>query len=82
MCSPGSGQEDTAAHLAYNGRGGKASGPCHGTGNSIWQVWISQDHSNAQGGRLVVESQKSGEDLEKRRPKGTEEAAEEGEAMG
>ena len=81
MCSPGAGQEDTATYLAYNGRGSKASGSYHGIGNSIWQVWISQDHSNAQTGKLAGESQESGEDLETRRFEGTAEAAETGEAM-
>ncbi len=81
MCSPGSSQEDTAAYLAHNGRGSKASGSYHGIGNSIWEVWISQDHSNAQSRRLAGESQKSGEDLEKRRSEGAAEAAEEREAM-
>ena len=83
MYSAQAGQKDAAAYPRYNGRGGKAKGSNHWTGNPIWQIRISQDYGITQSESKGTsgESQEGGKDLEDGRTEGTKEATETKKAM-
>jgi hypothetical protein len=81
MYNTQSGQEDPAANTTYQGRGTKVGGTYYRIGNSVWQVWIPEDHSHVKPRRMAGESQEGRKNLEERRLEGAKEAAEEKKAM-
>ncbi len=83
MYSARAGQKDAASYPTYNGRGGKAKGPNHWTGNPVWQVRISQDYgiTQSESKGTFGESQEGGKDLEEGRTDGAKETTKTKKAM-